>query len=144
MKGPKPVWILATKRLRRSRARVVLASTCCTATAAPARSRSRRLLSGIGRGWRIRRRAQHLQRLHAGHELRRRLDLGAAKMQQHGRVLVLALKMHEAPVDGDLAAADAEESPEIDHQGPGLAVAVDDDIDHHAHVLPGLITHLAA
>src|SRR4051812_48563151 len=49
-----------------------------------------------------------------------------------------------APVDDDLAAADAEETAEIDHGSADYAVAVDNGVDNAAHVLVGGAPNLAA
>src|SRR5262249_49334094 len=49
-----------------------------------------------------------------------------------------------APVDDDLATADAEEAAEIDHRGAHHAFAVDDDVDNAAHVLVGGAADLTA
>src|SRR5262245_28030355 len=53
-------------------------------------------------------------------------------------------EVERTPIDNDLAAADAEETTEIDHRGADHAVAVDDDVDDAAHVLVSRTTDLAA
>ena len=53
-------------------------------------------------------------------------------------------KMQRVPIHRDLAAADAEETAEIDDRGTHLAVAVDQHIDDPAHVLVGGAEHFAA
>jgi hypothetical protein len=54
------------------------------------------------------------------------------------------MKLQQAPIDRDLAAADAEKAAEIDDGGTRLPLAVDEDIHHATHVLPGGALHLLA
>ena len=51
------------------------------------------------------------------------------------RLLLTPSEMQRAPVDHDLAAADAEKAAEIDHRGAHRAGAIDDHIDDAPHVL---------
>ena len=49
-----------------------------------------------------------------------------------------------APIDGNLSAADPEEAAEVDDRRAHLPAAVDHDVDHPPHVLPGTAEDLPA
>ncbi len=55
-----------------------------------------------------------------------------------------AWKMQRVPIHRDLAAADAEETAEIDDRGAHLAAAIHQHVDDAAHILVGGAAHFAA
>ena len=78
---------------------------------------------------------------------RRRARAHASWTTAPGDVVLLVgnvAEMQGAPVDHDLAAADAEEAAEIDDGCPHRAGAIDDDVDDMAHVLVSGTAHVAA
>src|SRR5438445_412864 len=98
-------------------------------------------------GWGLPRSVIELQRLQAAgsaeHDDRRvllvfgrRLDLFQRQFERDALLLVGDLtEMQRAPVDDDLAAADAEKAAEIDHRRTRRAEAIDDDVDDAPHIL---------
>src|SRR3984957_1811540 len=52
--------------------------------------------------------------------------------------------MQRAPVDGDLAGADAEKTAKIDNSGSDLASAINDNVDDPPHVVAGRAKRLDA
>src|SRR5207302_1738764 len=76
---------------------------------------------------------------------RRRLDLFQRQFERDALLLVGNLsEMKRAPVDHDLAAADAEEAAEIDHRRAHGTGAVDDHVDDAPHVLAGRAADVAS
>src|SRR5580658_1205663 len=149
MNGPKPVWMLATKRLSQSRARSAdgdavepISRSCTRSETAMPRSLSSRRSAGPDR----RRRPDENERpgLAPGLVFGRRLDLGAIETEHDRRVAVGGVELKEPPVDGDLAAADAEEAAEIDHGGAHIGIAIDEHFDDQPHVLARGVAHLLA
>ncbi len=57
------------------------------------------------------------------------------KGEDGGALTLLGIEAQKIPIDGDLAAADAEKSAEIDHSGPWLAGAVHDDVGDESEPL---------
>src|SRR5260370_19240655 len=139
MKGPNPVWILATKRLSQSRPRP---TARMSGRLPPAHA-----LSGGTRGESVarigRRRMSHRGRpdhfVGRGSRVvfRCLFQIVLTDFDEEGGAFRPGPEMNESPIDGDLARAAAKESAEIDDQGLGPAIAADNDIDDEAHRLAG-------
>ncbi|MEA3022757.1 MAG: hypothetical protein QOK01_1609 [Alphaproteobacteria bacterium] len=78
-------------------------------------------------------------------EFRSRLDLVLGQLDGDDVLLaIVAQEFEHRPIDRDLAAADAQESAEIDDGRARLAVAIDHHVDEAAHVLAGDAAHALA
>src|SRR5690349_5045189 len=109
MKGPKPVWILATKRLSQSRPRPAARPPGSPTVSIPGWARVGRSVARIGGLWPLDDdRPDHLVRWRRRIEFRGSLEVAAADPHSH-RGLRAGLDPDQAPIDRDLAAADAEE-----------------------------------
>src|ERR1700722_961010 len=160
MKGPKPVWTFATDRLSQSRPypaaiKRALASAAygCGPAIAP-------VSLGCMRGRRRFRRRSRLLCWRGGRGRFRRSDdvdcrrsrlvfggilhVGANQAQLDRSSGIVGCEFQQVPVDRDLAAADAEETAEIDHCGARPAVLVHQNIDDQTHVFTGRAEHLFA
>src|SRR5438270_627958 len=62
----------------------------------------------------------------------------AGQLRRNDIALAVGFEVQRAPVDRDLAAADAKKASEIDHRCPHAPVPIDDYIDDPAHTLIGL------
>src|SRR5579883_756626 len=154
MNGPKPVWMLAMKKLKPSRPRRLRFDGACVGVDTA---------SGTG-GWRtsepklsqactfrhprsviqwvlarcqrlgLARRTQDDNRL-AFLVLRRGFELVARQVERDAFGLARRREMQRGPIDGDLAAADAQKAAEVDDRGAGRAGLVDDHVDNAAHGL---------
>src|SRR3954468_24531094 len=100
----------------------------------------RRCSFGGRRGSLRPRRAEHDQRL-AALVLRRDPDLIAGELQ---RDPACGPEFQPAPIDRDLARADAEEPAEVDDGGADMPVLADNDIDDPPHVLIGAAAYALA
>jgi len=63
------------------------------------------------------------------------LDLGPAEGQQHLPIGSAGRESQQPPIDGNLAAADAEKPSEVDDGCGRMTVGGDDDINHKAQIL---------
>src|ERR1051326_344545 len=80
----------------------------------------------------------------AGTVFRGGFDLIAGEVDGDALRPVLRREMQRAPVDHHLAAADAEESAEVDHRRASRAVLIDQHLNDVAHVLAGAAVHRGA
>src|SRR5882724_383428 len=167
MKGPKPVCTSARKKTNQSSPRWL----CCdggglagtgSGTTVPLAGRLRRSSSSLAITWNGRATRSLLPLViefpglqaagGAEHDHRRiflvfgRLaHLLLGQLQRDAVALVgNGAKTQRTPVDDDLAAADTEETAEIDHRRADHPVAADDDVDNAAHVLVDGAADLAA
>lgn len=87
--------------------------------------------------------AEHHQRF-AGLVFGGQPDLVAGQLQDDVVHRSAGWKAQRAPIDGDRAAADAEESTEVDDGCPNLAGALHDHIDNASHVFIGSAVYILA
>src|SRR6185312_17470496 len=71
----------------------------------------------------------------AGSVFRCKPYLVAGKFQRYLVQLAGFRKMQRAPIDGDLATADAEKSAKVDYRRAHLTRATDQDVDDAPHIL---------
>src|SRR6266566_6984648 len=136
MKGPNPVCMLPTNRLSQSsptsddmvaeRSTPRFAAHATTAACSFVDSR---------RGRRFPWRPHHLARRGIRLVFRGSLDIGPAEGQQHLPIRPARREPQQPPVDGNLAAADAEKPAEIDDGSDWRTIGGDYDIDHKAQIL---------
>src|ERR1051326_2751379 len=80
----------------------------------------------------------------AGTVFRGGFDLIAGEVDGEALRPVLRREMQRPPVDHHLAAADAQESAEVDHGGAHRGGLIDQHLDDVAHVLAGAALHRSA
>src|SRR5690242_3300365 len=168
MKGPKPVCTSARKKMKQSRPRWLcadgggLATGTGSGTTFPSPACLRRSPSSAAINWNGRATNRLLPLVigfpglqtagRAEHDHRsiflvfgRLAYLLLGQFQRDAVALVGdGAETKRAPVDDDLAAADAEEAAEIDHCGAHHAVAANDNVNNAAHVLVDGAADLAA
>src|ERR1700722_14772277 len=150
MKGPKPVWILATNRLNQSRPRPALAISAVCGFAEwsdPARTAVLSLLTFRGARCGGRRgdlRRHQCLRMVGVLVFRRRLQFLPVHAQSQKFILVAGREAQQRPVDGDAANPHAEKAAEFDDGDAYAASGIGQYVDHAANVLALRILHFLA
>src|SRR6185312_16817145 len=135
MKGPNPVWMLATKRLSPSSPRLASALSSRSVLVFARATDIAGSFMRIGRRGRAARRGDHIGSGRAGLIFGRGGDLRPIEAKLDRARSSEGGEIERFPRNGDLAAADAKKSAEIDHRGAGPAVGVDQHVDDQPQIL---------
>src|SRR5258705_8475552 len=142
MKGPKPVWIFATKRLNQSSPRLAPDLVKFAVFSLSAAAGIRSLLVFFGSRNRGRGSRSWGQRLHQCLRtriilvFRRRLQFFTTEAQyQRRRIALVGVEAQQRPFHGDAAIADAQEPAEVDNGGAHAAGGIGQHVDDAPEVL---------